>query len=816
MSRLGRTQLLGTAQVKRSSTDHTTATGTVLNFASTKRTKHSASSTEIDEIENMTDTAAATTNTQKRANFSALTVANPNGVNKITPSLASSKPGSAKKLIIKNFKNKPKLPENYQEETWEKLREAVVAIQTSKSIRYSLEELYQAVENMCNHKMASTLYSNLTNLTESHVKANIEQFVAESMDRHIFLKKMNECWQSHCRQMIMIRSIFLYLDRTYVLQNSGISSIWEMGLYLFRLHIVLNNLVQTRTVEGLLMLIEKERQGDTVDRTLLKSLLRMLSDLQIYQDAFETKFLQATERLYAAEGQRLMTEHDVPEYLAHVDKRLQEENERLLHYLDTSTKFSLIHTVEKQLLSEHVSSILQKGLSGLLDENRIHDLSLLYNLYSRIKNGLVELCLNFNSYIKKGKTIVIDPEKDKTMVQELLDFKDKMDNIVNTCFHRNEKFGNSLKEAFEAFINQRANKPAELIAKFVDCKLRAGNKEATEEELERLLDKIMVLFRFIHGKDVFEAFYKKDLAKRLLVGKSASVDAEKSMLSKLKQECGGGFTSKLEGMFKDMELSKDINIAFKQYSGNLQNELSASNLDLTVSILTMGYWPTYPVMEVTLPLEMVQYQDVFNKFYLGKHSGRKLQWQPTLGHCVLKAWFNQGNKELQVSLFQALVLILFNDADNLSLEDIKAATNIEDGELRRTLQSLACGKARVLQKTPRGRDVADNDRFVFNADFTNKLFRIKINQIQMKETNEEQKATEERVYQDRQYQIDAAIVRIMKMRKTLTHNLLISELYNQLKFPVKPADLKKRIESLIDRDYMERDKDNANQYNYVA
>lgn len=57
---------------------------------------------------------------------------------------------------------------------------------------------------------------------------------------------------------------------------------------------------------------------------------------------------------------------------------------------------------------------------------------------------------------------------------------------------------------------------------------------------------------------------QKDLAKRLLVGKSASVDAEKSMLSKLKQECGGGFTSKLEGMFKDMELSKDINVAFKQ------------------------------------------------------------------------------------------------------------------------------------------------------------------------------------------------------------------------------------------------------------
>jgi hypothetical protein len=57
------------------------------------------------------------------------------------------------------------------------------------------------------------------------------------------------------------------------------------------------------------------------------------------------------------------------------------------------------------------------------------------------------------------------------------------------------------------------------------------------------------------------------------VGKSASVDAEKSMLSKLKQECGGGFTSKLEGMFKDMELSKDINVAFKQVKNYNENRL---------------------------------------------------------------------------------------------------------------------------------------------------------------------------------------------------------------------------------------------------
>ncbi|XP_066106443.1 cullin-4B isoform X1 [Saccopteryx bilineata] len=750
-------------------------------------------------------------------------------------SFANSKPGSAKKLVIKNFKDKPKLPENYTDETWQKLKEAVEAIQNSTSIKYNLEELYQAVENLCSYKISANLYKQLRQICEDHIKAQIHQFREDSLDSVLFLKKIDRCWQNHCRQMIMIRSIFLFLDRTYVLQNSMLPSIWDMGLELFRAHIISDQKVQNKTIDGILLLIERERNGEAIDRSLLRSLLSMLSDLQIYQDSFEQRFLEETNRLYAAEGQKLMQEREVPEYLHHVNKRLEEEADRLITYLDQTTQKSLIATVEKQLLGEHLTAILQKGLNNLLDENRIQDLSLLYQLFSRVRGGVQVLLQQWIEYIKAfGSTIVINPEKDKTMVQELLDFKDKVDHIIDICFLKNEKFINAMKEAFETFINKRPNKPAELIAKYVDSKLRAGNKEATDEELEKMLDKIMIIFRFIYGKDVFEAFYKKDLAKRLLVGKSASVDAEKSMLSKLKHECGAAFTSKLEGMFKDMELSKDIMIQFKQVTsckqaveqvkyrrlglagGYMQNQNVPGNIELTVNILTMGYWPTYVPMEVHLPPEMVKLQEIFKTFYLGKHSGRKLQWQSTLGHCVLKAEFKEGKKELQVSLFQTLVLLMFNEGEEFSLEEIKQATGIEDGELRRTLQSLACGKARVLAKNPKGKDIEDGDKFICNDDFKHKLFRIKINQIQMKETVEEQASTTERVFQDRQYQIDAAIVRIMKMRKTLSHNLLVSEVYNQLKFPVKPADLKKRIESLIDRDYMERDKENPNQYNYIA
>ncbi|XP_053563740.1 LOW QUALITY PROTEIN: cullin-4A [Bombina bombina] len=747
---------------------------------------------------------------QRKNNFSVSV--HTNGLTK--PSPLTSKPAASRKLVIKNFKDKPKLPDNYTQDAWQKLHEAVSAIESSTSIKYNLEELYQAVENLCSYKVSPTLYKQLRQVCEEHMKAQIHQFKEDSLDSFLFLKKVNRCWKDHCRQMIMIRSIFLFLDRTYVLQNSMLPSIWDMGLDLFRSHVINDQLVQNKTIDGILLLIEKERSGETVDRSLLRSLLGMLSDLQVYKDAFEVKFLEETNCLYAAEGQRLMQEREIPEYLHHVNRRLEEEVDRVVMYLDLGTHKPLIACVEKQLLGEHLTAILQKGLKNLLDENRISELTLMYQLFSRVKGGQAILLQHWGEYIKCfGSSIVVNPEKDKDMVQELLDFKGKVDQIIEVCFQKNDKFVNMMKESFETFINRRANKPAELLAKYVDSKLRSGNKEATDEELERILDKIMIIFRFIHGKDVFEAFYKKDLAKRLLVGKSASVDSEKSMLSKLKHECGAAFTSKLEGMFKDMELSKDVMVQFKQY---MQNHSDPGTIDLTVNILTMGYWPHIPPMDVHLPAEMVKLQEIFKTFYLGKHSGRRLQWQTTLGHAVLKAEFKEEKKELQVSLFQTLVLLMFNEGEEFIYEEIKLATGIEDSELRRTIQSLACGKARVLNKTPKGKDVQDGDKFSFNGDFKHKLYRIKINQIQMKETVEEQVNTTERVFQDRQYQIDAAIVRIMKMRKTLSHNLLVSELYNQLKFPVKPGDLKKRIESLIDRDYMERDKDNSKQYNYLA
>ncbi|KAF2305428.1 hypothetical protein GH714_005201 [Hevea brasiliensis] len=739
---------------------------------------------------------------------------------------------------------KPTLPAHFEVDTWAKLQSAIKAIFLKQPDSCDLEKLYQAVNDLCLHKMGGNLYQRIEKECEAHISSVLQSLVGQSPDLVVFLSLVERCWQDLCDQMLMIRGIALYLDRTYVKQTPNVRSLWDMGLHLFRKHLALSPEVEHKTVTGLLRMIERKgsytcslqhhvhirleniqlksyvRLGESVDRTLLNHLLKMFTALGIYAESFERPFLDCTSEFYAAEGMKYMQQSDVPDYLKHVEMRLHEEHERCLLYLDASTRKPLIATAERQLLERHISAILDKGFMMLMDGHRTEDLKRMYSLFLRV-NALESLRQALSSYIRRtGQGIIMD-EKDKDMVSSLLEFKASLDTIWEESFSKNEAFCNTIKDAFEHLINLRQNRPAELIAKFLDEKLRAGNKGTSEEELEGTLDKVLVLFRFIQGKDVFEAFYKKDLAKRLLLGKSASIDAEKSMISKLKTECGSQFTNKLEGMFKDIELSKEINESFKQ-SSQARTKLP-SGIEMSVHVLTTGYWPTYPPMDVRLPHELNVYQDIFKEFYLSKYSGRRLMWQNSFGHCVLKAEFPKGKKELAVSLFQTVVLMLFNDAQKLSFQDIKDATSIEDIELRRTLQSLACGKVRVLQKLPKGRDVEDDDSFVFNEGFTAPLYRIKlhmfvmlVNAIQTKETVEENTSTTERVFQDRQYQVDAAIVRIMKTRKVLSHTLLITELFQQLKFPIKPADLKKRIESLIDREYLLRDKSNPQIYNYLA
>lgn len=734
---------------------------------------------------------------------------------------------ATRKLVIRPYKEPPKAPEDLFRTAWDnQLHPALLAVYKSEPVPFSLEELYEKVKDACLHKHAAELYAELRAACDRQVASQIDQLCGGTGQVDAFLRAVDTVWRRYCTHMLRIRAIFLYLDRTYIIQgeNPHAKSFWDMGLHIFRHHFSSAHAVQDRTVKSLLEIIDRDRDGEAVDNSVLKSLLSMFTAIGTYEKAFEKPFLASTDQYYRKESEKLISECDIPTYLIHAERRMREESNRAVRNFDGHTCDPLIMTIEKRLVTDHVEIILDKGFSAMCDEGRNDDIKRGYDVLSRANAHMPKDSENAHEMMKArvityvkgvGRSIVMDREKDSEMVQSLLDLKSRLDELVQYSFNGSDTFHNAVNLAFEYFVNARENKPAELIAKFVDGILRTGNKGFSEEELETTLDKALTLFRFIDGKDVFEAFYKKDLAKRLLYDKSASLDLEKSMISKLKAECGAQFTSKLEAMFRDVDASKDLMQSFKTHAASRRRLGDA--VELNVFVLEAARWPlSSQVTDVKLPQSLIGYQETFKSFYLTKHSGRKLSWQHVNGSCVVHAQFPKGKKILNLSLYQTIIMVLFNDSDEISYKDIEQATGIPEQDLKRTLLSLACGRVRILQKRPKSREVASSDLFVFNKIFEHRQLRIKINAIQMKETVEQNAATAERVFQERNCQIDAALVRIMKTRRTLHHTALIGEIYSQLRFPYKPGDIKKRIESLIERDYLERDEKNAQTYHYLA
>lgn len=735
------------------------------------------------------------------------------------PQLGVRKIGGAapqKRLIVKDFKLKPQLPPDFEETTWKKLQEAIVAVQHKTPVNASLQELYQAVENLCTHKMEASLFEKLQRQCEDHIRTEVNRLLGQAVDARTYLALMDSCWQDHCSQMHMLRSIFLHLDRRYVIQTPA-RSIWDVGLALFRQHVVSHPEVQQRVVQSLLHQIETDRRGEMVERPLLASQLRMLSALQMYVTVFQRPFIDATSAFYQEEGERLLSQSEVPAYLRHVEARLTEESDRCTHYLDQQTRRPLLAAVERELVERHLETVLERGFDDMVAGQRVAELALLFRLLLRV-GASDRLRSALQQHVKRvGMVRVADTSRDDTLIADLLDMRGRLDQLLERSFANDEAYVHAVRDAFEAFIDSRQNRPAELLAKYVDSKLRSGGARMTEDEVEAALDHAMVLFRYLHGKDAFEAFYKKDLARRLLLGKSVSMELERGMVQRLKAECGAGYTAKLDGMFKDMDASGDIQTAFLQFlRSDEAAQRAADSVELSVQVLTSNTWPTYPPSDAVLPPQLARFQDAFLRFYNGKHSGRRLAWVHGLGSTVLRATFPKGKKELAVSLYQTLVLLLFNDAEQLSFEDIETATRLDNTELRRTLASLACGSARLLLKQPEGGDPAPGDIYRYNSDFTHKLFRLKVNAVQLREVPTETRETNAEVEQARQHQIDAAVVRVMKTRKTLEHQLLLAELFKLLRFPVKAADVKKRIDSLIEREYLERDTDDPNKYHYVS
>ena len=290
-------------------------------------------------------------------------------------------------------------------------------------------------------------------------------------------------------------------------------------------------------------------------------------------------------------------------------------------------------------------------------------------------------------------------------------------------------------------------------------------------------------------------------------------------------ECGVQFTSKLEGMFTDVHISEEMCLEFSRFSRELTT-CQPILPNLKIHILTSTFWPIQDsthACNIQLPSEIESLKSRFESFYHSRHSGRRLSWIWNMGTADLKVQFDKSSKYVTLSTFGMILLLKMfqNSGDSwISFSEILSETGIPSFELKRVLQSLCLSKYKLLSKSSKGKEIQEQDQFVFNSQFSCPLLKIKIPSISSNHTeNEEERLkTMEKVDEDRKHLIEAAIVRIMKSRMSCHHSDLVSQVIEQLKYHFSPSPIiiKKRIESLIEREYMKRDSNDIKKYIYSA
>ncbi|KAM0754709.1 Cullin-domain-containing protein [Meredithblackwellia eburnea MCA 4105] len=585
--------------------------------------------------------------------------------------------------------------------------------------------------------------------------------------------------------------------------------------------------------------------------------------LSPYKTSFEAAFLKQTREFYTRESQALLIECDAPNYLIRIQRRLEEEALRAQSYLARSTEPLLTKLLEDVLINKHLTAILEhsaSGLATLINDSRIEDLQRLYNLFGRVERGRPTLQSGISAWIvmigkqiNEGLLVVVEedapapaaePEEEdpkgkgkakakggpdasmgaKTKaalgwVQNVLDLKDKFDTLLIEAFASDKSIEKSINDAFNTFVNQNHKSP-EYISLFIDENLKKGLKGKSEAEVDEVLNKTIALFRFLTEKDAFERYYNSHLAKRLISQRSVSDDAERNMLAKFRIEAGAAFTKSAEGMMKDVKTSED---AIAEYKRHQDRATDKAPFDMVPIICGQNNWPFSNIDRLcNLPDVLLKGVAAYSAFYNTKHSGRKLTFRPELGNVEVRVKFDARSHELTVSTHAMVVLALFEGLakeETLSYNDVERTTNMAPAELKRTLQSLACAKYKILTKVPKGRDINDDDVFFFNSAFTCPLAKIRIQTVVNKvETAEERKETEGKVEEERRSLYDACIVRVMKDRKQMLHQELVSEVIKQLssRFKPSPPPIKQSIERLIEKEYLERDDTDRRKLRYLA
>ena len=745
-------------------------------------------------------------------------------------------------------------------------------VEHGSTIRYKNEDfvdLYTTVYKMCTQKAPNNWSGKLYFAHRKSMEQYLNDVVAPAvMDKkhssEAFLTELHQRWVNHKKMLKWQCKLFVYVDRFYV-RRLAIDDLHTVGMKAFQKLVFEQG--KSLAAKAVVQLIARERNNgvsNALDQRIIRDITEMYlvmgnGNERTYEEFLEKPILIAAASESKRDAENWSLKYGLANYLQRCEARLEEETDRVHYYLRKSTLPKLVKVCEEELLTIPQEEVLgdesSGGMSELLKGYCRRDLLRLYRLYSRVQDGLQVAAKYFRLYVSKEVMETIGSVPVKELIDRFIKHLSSFERLLEECFHGDNKFKEAMNSGFEKAANadiKGKKKMAELVADAIDRALRSKPKSARDAFAGigslAYLDNLTKIFVYLRDKDIFSEFYRKQLAKRLLLGRSAGDDMEQRVLSNLKARCGAQFTSKFEGMLNDMRLAADVQNEFTDYLADpdslikkKQGELASATDDkspqkkaksidpgqlqigLSVNVLTQGFWPTYKYLDFSLAKELQVAKDVFEQFYYLRTANRKLRWVHTLGSIVVQGTFNNSSytAEMTMSTFQACILLLFNRWDAQSPNGISQALKMTLSDLNKQLAPLVFGKYKILRPVKdgvTGPTLASSERVCVNHNFTDKQRRIRIPLAVAKTSDKERDDTSGDVRERRKHQMEATIVRIMKAKDKIKHDDLIAETIEMLKplFHATADLLKPRIEDLISRDYLERSDDDPTLYEYVA
>jgi cullin 1 len=434
--------------------------------------------------------------------------------------------------------------------------------------------------------------------------------------------------------------------------------------------------------------------------------------LWLYREAFETRFLAEAELHYCAKSDALVesAHFSVAEYMRVAETLLEKEIAHARRYVHCSTIEKLRKCVESALITRHHQRI-ELHFTPLLAASQLSDLRRMYGLLRCSgAHGCHSMCEQLKAHVSRVASDAIKQLLEAAEVgsREAWQFVDVLvrtlhfyQDFVHQAFGDDIAFVTALEQAARGFVNLSCRSP-ELIARFCHVLLDKSSKLTPGDSavIERYLADAASLLRHLEEKDVFQVFYSKLLAKRLIQDTSVSAELEECMIMQLKQSCGYEFSTKLQRMFTDKRLAQALDQAFSQWEAS-REPLERRSTGFSVMVLTTGSWPLSPVPALTnveLVPELRNCVAEFSTFYQTKYHGRRLQWAYHLARADVCTSYLKRPYEFQVGVLQLAMLQLFNLCDALCLSEIKARLGMADSDVRRILLSLLRPKILLLTK----------------------------------------------------------------------------------------------------------------------